>query len=59
MSNVNKQRRAYMLENLGFDYILDEYNAPNFYEMVISIGGDVCRYRCYGESKDDFSIYCK
>ncbi|WP_161873808.1 hypothetical protein [Emergencia sp. 1XD21-10] len=47
------------MEQRDFDYILEEYDAPDFYEMTVSIGGDVCRFRCYGNATDGFSIYEK
>lgn len=52
-------RRKHLLEQRDFDYILEEYDAPDFYEMTVSIGGDVCRFRYYGNATDGFSIYEK
>lgn len=37
-------------------YNFTSYVVPDFYEMTVSIGGDVCRFRCYGNATDGFSI---
>lgn len=57
--NLAEQRRKYILEQQDFDYILDEYDTSDFQEMTVSIGGDVVRYRCYGNAEEGFSIYAK
>ena len=57
--NLAEQRRKHILEQQDFDYILDEYDAPDFKEVTVSVGGDVVRYRCYGNEEEGFSIYAK
>lgn len=56
---MGKKRRMYLLEQADFDYILEEYDTPDFHEMIISVGGDVSRLRCYGNDEDGFSIRVK
>lgn len=56
---IADKRRNYLIENEDFDYILEEHNAPDFYEMVVSVGGDICRLRCYGENEENFRVFEK
>lgn len=52
---VHDKRREYLNEMVGYDYILDEFDAGEFSEFTISIGGDVIQYRVYGQT--DFQCY--
>ena len=44
-----------LYEEVGYDYIMEAHQAPDFYEFIVSIGGDVLKYRVY----KDGSIYEK
>lgn len=57
MRNIHSERRTYLFDMRGFDFIMDEYEGNEFSEFVVSIGGDVETYRVYGNDK--FEIYCK
>ena len=46
---VKKNNRlSYLEENLGFDYVIEEHEAGDFTEYVVSMGGDTLKYRVYG-----------
>lgn len=32
------------------DYILEEYESPDFFQFVVSCGGDCCTYRIFKSS---------
>ena len=52
-----KQRLAFLEENCGFDYVLETRDVSmDFTEFVVSYGGDVIRYRVYGNSASGFSV---
>lgn len=53
-----KTRAEFFDENVGYDYIMEVREGSDFTEYVISIGGDVERYRVYG-SDGNFKIYSK
>ena len=44
-----KSRFDYLSDNIGFDYIVEQHETRDFTEYVISIGGDVKKYRVYGK----------
>ena len=56
---INEKRYAHLEKEVGFDYILETREAPDFTEFVTSTGGDVDRYRVYGTSEDNFFIGIK
>lgn len=43
-----KTRLEYLEMQIGFDYVLEQHDARDFTEFVISTGGDVCKYRVHG-----------
>ena len=61
MRNIDAKllkKRYEALENeVGFDYILQEYHDREMSEYVISIGGDVLTYRVYGT--DEMKVYAR
>lgn len=56
---VPKQTRLQFLdEQVGFDYVIEQHEGRDFTQFVISVGGDVCRYRVYGQP-GNYSVYAK
>jgi hypothetical protein len=52
-----KQRLAYLEENFGFDYVLETRDVSwDFTEFVVSCGGDVLRFRVYGNGTSGFTV---
>ena len=45
-----------LFENTPTDYVLENYETPDFFQFHVSCGGDACTYRIY---KKDGSIYEK
>lgn len=57
---MKERRFAFLCERCGFDYVIETRDvARDFTEFVVSYGGDVIRYRVYGNSENNFSIYEK
>ena len=54
---AQKRREAakYFVDHAEFDYIVEQFEAPNFIEYVVRYGGDVLIYRVY-EDGDDFML---
>ena len=44
-----------LYEEVGYDYIIEAHNTPDFCEFIVSIGGDVLKFRVY----NDGTIYEK
>lgn len=53
------RRLSFLDEEVGYDYIMDEYHTNEFSEYVANFGGDVIKYRVYGDKKDEMRVYCK
>lgn len=50
------QEAQIMLDDeIGYDYIIEAHQSPDFYDFIVSIGGDAIKYRVY----KDGSIYAK
>lgn len=50
------QKAQKILDNeIDYDYIMEAHQTPDFYEFIVSIGGDAIKYRVY----KDGSIYEK
>ena len=45
-----------LFENTPTDYVLENYETPDFFQFHVSCGGDACTYRVY---KKDGNIYEK
>lgn len=52
--SIHEARRKYFMEEIDPDYILETREGPDFTEFVSSMGGDVTRYRVYGNTAADF-----
>lgn len=54
---AQKRREAarYFVDNADFDYIIEQFEAPNFIEYVVRYCGDALVYRVY-EDGDDFML---
>lgn len=56
MTNAEAKKNAkYFMDNVGFDYILETFEGPNFLEYVVRYGGDTLTYRVYNYG-DEFII---
>ena len=53
------RRRSFLDEEVGYDYIMEEYHQNDFSEFVTKMGGDVITYRVYGDKKDEMKVYCR
>ena len=56
---VAKERKKCLRENIGYDYILEVREEEDFTEYITSTGGDVCRYRVYGDKSDKMMVVAK
>lgn len=36
-------------EEIGYDYIIEAHETPDFYEFIVSMGGDILRFRVYND----------
>lgn len=54
--SISDKRYDYLSEVTGFDYVLEEYDGRDFTEFITKTGGDVQRYRVYGDNTDNFII---
>ena len=36
-----------LYEEIGYDYIIEAHETPDFYEFIVSMGGDILRFRVY------------
>lgn len=51
-------RQEFFEQNAGYDYIMETREGGEFTEYIVSMGGDVLRYRVYGKN-GNFQIYEK
>ena len=58
-SAITKARAAYLETVVGYDRIIESYDAGSFTEFVISMGGDVMTYRVYGNTSGSFAAYAR
>lgn len=56
---MTEARRKFLDENVGYDYIMETRELGDCTEFITSMGGDVARYRVYGDKPDEFKVYCK
>ena len=48
MTNAEVKKTAkFFMDNVGFDYILETFEGPDFLEYVVRYGGDTLTYRIY------------
>lgn len=59
MKKIYSERFKWFDEQYEPDQYLDIYHGGDFSEFVISMGGDVSRYRVYGQNPKEFKCYCK
>ena len=52
-------RMEFLEQNVGFDYIIEAHETKRFTEFITSTGGDVVRYRVYGNTDEDYSVTAK
>lgn len=38
-------------KEVGYDYIIEAHQTPDFYEFRVSIGGDILDFRVYEDGK--------
>lgn len=50
-----KEADKILREIHDYDYSLESYRTPQFWEIVTSTGGDIVTYRVY----DNGEVYCK
>lgn len=36
-------------EEIDYDYIIEAHETPDFYEFIVSMGGDILRFRVYND----------
>lgn len=57
----NKERNARLKaldERCGFDYIIEEYEAKDYTQFVVSMGGDALTFRVYGHD-GEYKVYAR
>ena len=59
MEKIQEARLKWFLDEIDPDYILETRQDPDFTEFISSMGGDVTRYRVYGDTEADFRCYAK
>lgn len=52
-------RMKFLTDTVGIDRIIEQYHDAEMSEFIAVTGGDVIKYRVYGDSPETFFAVCK
>lgn len=52
-------RKEYLFDNVAFESLLKEIPGKEYSDFVVECGGDIYRYRIYGNNENNYQVFEK